>query len=80
MTRLGRLGREHPRNGVNGTGAAGDGLGVDEWRSAKEKSDPAALTRGRGLATGIIAGAQERRSAGAPDLWPVAGGWGLGSW
>ena len=66
VTRLGRLGSEHPPVVRAGREVLA-GLGVDEWRYAKEKSDPGGLTRGRGLPTGIIAGAQERRSAGAQE-------------
>ena len=63
---------EHPLMGATGRESL-PGFGGGLGKSAKGESDPMDLTRGRGLLAGIIAGAQERRSAGAPNLWLGAG-------
>jgi len=47
---------------------AAGALGEVPLGYAVRESDPVGLTRGRGLLAGIIAGAQEHRSTGAPNL------------
>ena len=60
---------EHPLMGATGRGPL-TGFGLGLGKSAKGESDPGDLTRENRPIGAISAGAQERRSAGAPNLCP----------